>query len=117
MDPEDGITNIPLILSGHKPTSQLSSLGSQDFSQVPRAVLFGGGYDDVTVEKIRKAAMKVQGVRQVPWLKADQVKTARGPKPGTKEYAESIAPRIKEVLGRLVREGKLDGNEDGIFSW
>ena len=117
MSPEDGLTNIPRILSGLKPSSQQSSLGSQDFSQVPRAVLFGGGYDGVTVEKMRKAATETQGVRKVPWLKADQQKTARGPEPGTKEYSKSIAPRVKEALDRLEREGKLDGNEDGIFSW
>jgi hypothetical protein len=117
MSPEDGLTNIPLILSGLKPSSLQSSLGSQDFSQVPRAVIFGGGYDDVTIENLRKAVMETQGARKVPWLKADQQKTARGPEPGTREYSESIAPRVREVLGRLEREGKLDGNEDGIFSW
>jgi hypothetical protein len=117
MSKEDGITNIPLILSGLKPTSQQSNLGSQDFSRVPQAVLFGGGYDDITIGEIRKAVIGTQGVRKVPWLKADQQKTAMGPDPGTKEYNESIAPRVREALEKLEREGKLDGNEDGIFSW
>jgi len=114
---EDGRTNIPLILSRRKPSSQQSNLGSQDFSQVPRAVLLGGGYDDAAIEELRKTAMETPGRRKVPWLKADQQKTAAGSQPGTKEYVESIATRIKEALRLLEAEGKLDGSEDCIFSW
>ena len=117
MSPDDGRTNIPLLLSGLKPRSQQSHLGSQDFSRVPQAVLFGGGYDDATIEEIRKTVMGTLGARKVPWLKADQLKTAAGPQPGTREYADSIAPRVKAALNKLEREGKLDGSEDGIFSW
>ena len=117
MSPEGGRTNIPLLLSGLKPSSQQSNLGSQDFSQVPRAAIFGGGYDDATIEEIRKMAMEAPGARKVPLLKADVQKTAVGPQIGTREYSESIAPRVKEALGILEREGKLDGSGDGIFCW
>jgi hypothetical protein len=92
-------------------------LGSQDFSRVPRAVLFGGGYDDATVEKIRKVVMETPAARKVLWLKADQHKNAAGPPPGTTEYNESIAPRMRETLAQLDRDGKLGENGDGIFSW
>lgn len=80
-------------------------------------MLLGAGYDDTMIANMRRAVMETQGTRKVPWLKADQQKTEAGPVPGSKNYAESIGPRAKESLGKLENEGKLDGNEDGIFTW
>ncbi len=115
--PEDGRTNIPLILSGRGPSSQQSDLGTKDFSQVPRAIVFGGGYDDTVIDELRNTVMGTPGLKKVPWVKADQQKTAAGPQPRTKAYVEAIAPRIKEALRLLEANGSLGGSEDGIFSW
>ncbi|KIX09909.1 uncharacterized protein Z518_00990 [Rhinocladiella mackenziei CBS 650.93] len=117
MSPDDGLINLPLTLSGSKPRNPESNLGSRDFSRTPRAVVLGGGYDDATVEMLRKTVTETKGARKVPWLKADQGKTAAGPPPGSEGYPVSVATRVKESLDSLEKEGKLEGNEDGIFTW
>ncbi|KAJ6136881.1 hypothetical protein N7497_012133 [Penicillium chrysogenum] len=114
---EDGTTNLPLILSGNSPKREESSLGSKIYSQPPKAVIFGGGYDDEAIEKLRQAVAGSQRVLQVPWLKADLKKSESGPPPGTEAYCTSAAARMRESLKTLEITGRMNGNEDEIFFW
>lgn len=114
---EDGIHNLPPILSGSLPLSNESGLGSKSYSRPPKAVILGGGYDDEAIARLRQAVISLQGTFEVPWIKADLKKTEAGPTPGTDEYCNSAASRIKEAL-RVLQEGeKLDRTGDGLFLW
>jgi hypothetical protein len=106
-----------LILSGNLPKYEESSLGSKIYSRPPKAVIFGGGYDDEAIKKLRQAVASSQGVIKVPWLKADLKKTESGPTPGTEAYCASAAARMKESLKILETMGKMNGSEGEIFFW
>jgi hypothetical protein len=77
----------------------------------------GGGYDDEAVEKLRMAVAGTQGRRKVPWLRPEPAKTQAGPTPGSEEYPKSVAARVRDALAALDRDGRLDGNTEGIFFW
>ena len=117
MSVNDGKANLPLLLSGLPLGSSESRLGSRVYTQPPQAVFFGGGYDENAVEQLRSTVRLTNGTRKVPWLRADMEETAAGPTPGTKEYARSVALRIKTVLRILAEDGKLDGNNDSVYFW
>lgn len=114
---ENGMANLPSIMSGSPPRSAESTLGSKNYSQPPEAIILGGGYDDEAVEKLRMAVAGTQGTRKVPWLRPDPAKTQAGPTPGSEEYAKSVAARVRDALAALDRDGRLDGNTEGIFFW
>ncbi|PKS08167.1 hypothetical protein jhhlp_005443 [Lomentospora prolificans] len=67
---------IPPILAGQGPPAhpELSSIGTGNFSQVPKAVLLGGAFDDETIAKLRDAVNQTAGTRKVPWLSRDHKK-------------------------------------------
>ena len=99
------------------PLSDGSGLGSKSYSRPPKAVILGGGYDDEAIARLRYAVTSFQGTIEVPWLKADLKKTEAGPTPGTDEYCNSAASRMKETLRVLQEREKLDRTGDGIFLW
>lgn len=117
MSLEDGLTNIPLLLSGSHPKDPLSQIGSGDYSRVPQAVILGGGFTAADIDQLRQAALDNENARKVPWLKANLQKTAEGPEMGTEGYAQTIPARVREAMSKLAEEGKFDGHTDGIFSW
>ncbi|KAK3314303.1 hypothetical protein B0H66DRAFT_630865 [Apodospora peruviana] len=86
LTPEAGATQIPAILKGEQSPPLDSALGTKDYSKPPIAVILGGGYDDAAIEHIMKAA-------PAPPL---------GP-----EYGKAMVARVKEVLAKLEKEGKL----------
>lgn len=117
MSPEGGLRNLPLILSGSTPANEESSLGSKIYSQPPRAIILGGGYSDDDLAKLQDAATSSSGAVRVPWLKADLEKTKRGPEPGTPEYSQLVALRVKETLGDLLKQKDLNLTENDVFLW
>lgn len=69
MSTEAGCTEIPLLLSGKQPHNTEANLGSQNYAQVPRAVIAGGGFDDAAFYAMKKVCDDVVGTDKVPWLK------------------------------------------------
>ncbi|KAJ5161024.1 hypothetical protein N7492_006416 [Penicillium capsulatum] len=115
MSVEDGIRNLPLILSGSTPASDKSSLGSKNYS-TPKAVILGGGYDDEAITQLREAVTSSPGTVKIPWLKADPEKTKAGPTPGSEEYCRSAASRMKYTLGSILARSDLE-SDDETFYW
>lgn len=110
-----GAAIIPALLTGQAPPShpETSSIGSGNYTVVPRAVVLGSAFDDAAVEVLRGAVAKAQGARKVPWLRHDLSKPSP---PIGPEYGKVVLARAKEALGKLEREGKLDG-EHGDDEW
>lgn len=130
MTPAAAVKEIPLLLTEQYhllPPPQSTLLGTQNFSERARAVLFGGAYTDEDVSAIQ-AALREAGIstggqgsgqkggeqgryRGVPLLRADMTRssTPLGP-----EYAKEINGRVKKCLEGLRRgeEGGFDG--DGV---
>lgn len=117
MSLEGGLRNLPLILSGSTPANEESSLGTKNYSQPTKAIVLGGGYSDHDFAKLREAATSSSGAVRVPWLKADTEKTKRGPEPGTPEYSQLVALRVKETLGELLNQTDLNLSENDVFLW
>jgi hypothetical protein len=117
MSLEGGVRNLPLILSGSTPADEESTLGSKNYFQPPKAIILGGGYSDDDLAKLQKAAISSPGAVRVPWLKADIEKTKRGPEPGTPEYSQLAAIRLKKTLEDLLKQEGLDLTEKNVFLW
>lgn len=117
MSVEEGVRDLPLILSGSTPVNEGSGLGSKRYSRFPKAVVLGGGYDDEAITRLREAVAVSPGTIKVPWLKADPNKTKAGPTPGTDEYCRSAASRMKHTLGTLLETEDPDLTDDEILFW
>jgi hypothetical protein len=117
MSLEDGLRNLPLILSGSTPANIKSNLGSKNYSAPPRAIILGGGYDDAAIAQLREAVASSPGAVKIPWLKADPEKMKAGPTPGTEEYCRAAASRMKSTLGSIPESGELGPEDDEIFYW
>ncbi|KAI2602098.1 hypothetical protein GGR54DRAFT_553251 [Hypoxylon sp. NC1633] len=102
MTPEAGIVQIPAILKGEQAPPSHSELGSKDYSELPVAIILGGGYDDADIEVMIKASA---GIKPMPWLRPDLTKPAP---PLGPEYGKALVARIKELLAELQKEGKMD---------
>ncbi|KAJ4303036.1 hypothetical protein N0V90_001927 [Kalmusia sp. IMI 367209] len=109
MSVDAGTSEIPLLLSGKTPPNAGDNLGSQEYSQVPRAVVAGGGFDDAMFEAMKKASDETAGAEKVPWLKLDKAtlrpgqKTAGTERPSADQFeafAIITAKRVKKCLDR-----------------
>ncbi|KAI8653552.1 hypothetical protein NCS55_01342300 [Fusarium keratoplasticum] len=111
---ESGQAIIPPLLAGQSPPShsESSTIGSGNYSQVPRAILLGGAFDEATIAPLRDAVKATSGARNVPWILQDL--TLPAPPVGTPEYSALMTKRSKDALVKLEQEGKLDGGHDGI---
>ena len=117
MPGESGSTIIPALLAG-KPAPahpEISNIGSGDYSQPPRAVLFGGAFEEATVRELRDAVRATEGARKAPWLCNDSSKTEF---PVTDpRYIAHVSQRAMDVLLKLDKEGALDGSNDDIVMY
>ncbi|EPS33913.1 hypothetical protein PDE_08875 [Penicillium oxalicum 114-2] len=112
---EAALTEIPRLLQGHKPTSpDETGVGSQNYNLVPRAVVFGRGYDIAEVEQIRDAA-KGCNADPVIWVTGDPDRKPgpNDPPPGP-GYAQFAAEQVKKKLTEWQTEG---GVKDGVVLW
>ncbi|KAK8107424.1 uncharacterized protein PG998_009437 [Apiospora kogelbergensis] len=136
LDVENASREIFGILSGDAPPSAPNNrhhyLGNKLYGTGealrPRAVLFGGTYDDGAVERICEdlllllrqlrtrtrpiAAATTTATTQIPLLKANQ--SAAMPPLGP-EYGRKIVQRAKACLQKLEEEGKFDGTHGGVY--
>lgn len=106
---EDGTSLVPLVLAGNTPPPhpESSTIGSGNFSQVPRAVLLGGAFDERLIHSLHQAALADPNARRVPWARMD--KSRPGPLPTDPEYPKLVVQRSKAALIQLEKDGKLDG--------
>ena len=96
LSPDEGIKEIPQLLSGSNP---------------PVAVALGGAFDDVTVDSMRNAASTAGSV---VWLRVDKSRIKEMPPMDNKdEFGAALAKRIKASL----QEHKVGsgGEKDDIF--
>ncbi|KAJ5380775.1 uncharacterized protein N7496_003203 [Penicillium cataractarum] len=112
---EAALTDIPRLLKGEKPQSpDDSGVGTQNYSQVPRAVVFGRGYDISEVEQFKNAS-EGSNAEPVAWITGDPNKkpdpSAPPPGPG---YAQFAAMQVKEKLSAWKEEGATN---NGIILW
>lgn len=100
---EGAIAELPLVLTGQDPPTK-----SSKYSDPPKAVIFGSGYDDVAIDEILEGI----GGTGVPLLKADQ----SIPMPPTgPEYRRRSLERSKAKLAELTKEGKHEDGQRGVF--
>ena len=103
---------LPVVLQGLAVPSPRSSIGSGNISSVARVVILGGAFDEATVESLHSLCTQTSGARTVPWLRQD---TTKPTPPLGPEYGKAMVQRTKEALKRLVEEGRLDGNDGGVY--
>ncbi|KXH60045.1 hypothetical protein CSAL01_05506 [Colletotrichum salicis] len=113
--PASGAVIIPALLTSKTTTlpqhPDTSTIGSGNYASPPRAVVLGGAFDEEAVKMLQKAVVE-QGTasRKIPWLRHDESKAAPPPGP---EYGKAMVARVREKLGLLEGEGKLDGEYGG----
>ncbi|KAJ7239786.1 hypothetical protein B0H12DRAFT_1135745 [Mycena haematopus] len=105
-------TEIPILLKGEVPSPSSSRLGSGEWSLFPKAIVFGGAYDDAQIEKVRRAVAETPGTKRIPWLRVDN--NLPHPPVGP-DYAAAIVGRMKAMLSKLEGEGKFDVDDDSIY--
>lgn len=100
---------IPRLLKGDVPSSPASTLGTGNWANPPRAILFGGAF---TAENVRELKALVDGGdgRKIPWVAVDGSKPRPQLAGNEKGYMAAISARFKQGLGELKAEGKLDGD-------
>ncbi|KAJ6068157.1 uncharacterized protein N7446_005194 [Penicillium canescens] len=104
MSVEDGIRNLPLILSGSTPVNDKSSLGSKNYSALPKAVILGGGYDDEAITQLREAVTSSPGTIKIPWLKADPGEDEGRSYPGVREILQGGGISNETYIGNYTGE-------------
>jgi hypothetical protein len=103
---------LPLLLVGQTPDPPSSELGTGNWDEPPRALLLGGAYGDEDIARLQKLVDDTPDARRIPWLRVDSTK--KGPSPGP-EYAIWVVSRLQEVLKKLEAEGKLNGEDSGVY--
>jgi len=108
---------VPILFRGEKPDSPSSSVGTGNFGVAPKAILLGGAFKAADIEELRTlaatgAAATGKEKLRIPWISIDNSKSEIPLGPG---YAEDVAARCKSVILRLKEEGKLEGNDEGIY--
>ncbi|KAG2412146.1 hypothetical protein HFD88_009702 [Aspergillus terreus] len=95
---ETAKADIPRLLSGQSPqipTPNITTTATLDYSQPPRAVIFGRGYEPYEVEDVRRACAG-RSAQPVAWVLGDPAQAPPGwPGPG---YAAQVAEKVKGVL-------------------
>ncbi|KAK8086642.1 hypothetical protein PG994_001616 [Apiospora phragmitis] len=135
LDAENASREILSVLRGEALPTPSSHLGSRLYGTGealrPRAVLFGGAYEDGVIEMVGEEVWrqllqssgggsvdragrccKPTTVTKIPLLKANQ--TATMPPLGP-EYGKKMVQRAKACLRRLEEEGKFDGTHGGVY--
>lgn len=95
-------------MKGQEPPTKSSSLGSGQYNTSPKAIIFGGGYDDTAIDEILRGI----GGTSIPLLKVDQ--SIPMPPVGP-EYGKKIIERCKGKLGELAGQGALGDTHGSVF--
>lgn len=76
-----------------------SNVGSGNYSNIPVAVVTGGGYDDESFDLMRSAC---KNTKIVPWLRPDKSKLKDSPPLDDIEaFGKNTAVRVRETLQEL----------------
>lgn len=116
--PQTGLIEIPLLLKGEVPTSASApggtNVGTGNLSiGAPKAIVVGITYDNAWIAAAHKEIAAAG--KHIPILKPDV--SAGGAAAPSAEKAKVVAERAVKVLRKLEEEGKLDGGDDGIYSY
>ncbi|KAJ6483128.1 hypothetical protein C8R45DRAFT_871014 [Mycena sanguinolenta] len=103
------VTEIPFLLKGEVPNPSSSSA---NWSTFPRAIVFGGAYEDTLFEAVRKTVAGTPGTKRIPWLRVD---TNRPSPPIGPEYAAAGVARMNAMLSKLESDGKFDAEDDSMY--
>ncbi|KAL4967597.1 uncharacterized protein BDV14DRAFT_169616 [Aspergillus stella-maris] len=87
--------DLPLLLAGCNPQTTSSEVGTRNYSQPPRGVIFGRGYSPDSVQELKKSCAS-RDRAPVAWLAGDQAKLATFSVGGG--YAGDAAKSTKGVL-------------------
>ncbi|KAL2807907.1 hypothetical protein BJX63DRAFT_410940 [Aspergillus granulosus] len=106
---ETAQSELPKLLTGKEPTPATNDVGTGNFTQRPRIVMFGRGYTPETVEELKKSLTDV--VKEpVAWVVGDPAKAPTGP-PGP-GYIEEVTNDVKAAVATWVEEG---GTQDAFI--
>jgi hypothetical protein len=110
--------DIPLLLSGGKIEPPFANdVGTHNFQDVPRAVIFGRAFNVDQVKEVH-AVGSGKAKHPVAWVYGDPVKTAAmdgPPKPDQRQsYGQSAGGNVKEVLASWKAD---DGEMDPLIAW
>lgn len=109
------LAELPHLLAGRDPQSPHDNgVGSGNYSQPARAVIFGRGYSLSDVETFRAAC---EGVNQEPviWVVGDPAKMpAPGAPPPGEGYAQAAAQGAKDIIMNW-KETEADEDELVLF--
>lgn len=97
---------LPLLLKNQLPEKPSSNLGSGNWAVPPAAIVFGGAYDDETIDRLQKLIANTDGAREIPWLRVDSTKP-RSAVPGSPEYASLICQQTKDLLAAFRSQDRL----------
>jgi hypothetical protein len=112
---EAALEEIPRLLAGRDPqSSDDNGVGTHEYGQPVRAVIFGRGYSLEDIEQFYKASAG-SNVDPVAWIVGDPAKkpNPNGPPPGP-GYAQVAADGVKAALEKWKSEG---ATKDGIILW
>ncbi|EME46089.1 hypothetical protein DOTSEDRAFT_70173 [Dothistroma septosporum NZE10] len=106
-------SEIPPLQAGQEVTPNPDNIGTHNFSKPPKAVIFGRGFDDAQVEKIRQTCRgDAYGLSWLMGKKADVEKIKSSPPDFSKPevvnaYADQVSAVNKATLTKLKADGKL----------
>ncbi|KAL4897142.1 hypothetical protein BDV59DRAFT_85221 [Aspergillus ambiguus] len=97
------IAELPHLLAGRDPqAASPNDVGTHDYSQPARAVIFGRGYQRSEVEEIRRRCAG-SASQPIAWVIGDPANAPTGlPPPG---YAQKTGQTIKDTLDRWRADG------------
>ncbi|KAL4949758.1 hypothetical protein BDW69DRAFT_188019 [Aspergillus filifer] len=87
--------DLPLLLAGRNPQTTSSEVGTRNYSQPPRGVIFGRGYSPDVIQELKNSCASFYR-EPVAWLAGDQAKLATFSVGGG--YADEAAKSTKGVL-------------------
>lgn len=109
---EAAAAEIKHVLAGQDPQTQnKNSVGTNDYSKPPRAVVLGRGLTPSDAEELRKTCAGINK-EPVAWLVGDPAKAPTVPV--GPEYGERVARESKNALDGWVKAG---GINDGVIVW
>ena len=102
-------------MTGKAPENlSFGSLGTQDYTRKPQAVVVGGYFTNAMVDEVRG---KCGSILRVPWLTAgvneEQRDAMLEQPPNPETFGPFVGKVLKDVIGRVREEGKWEG--DGVF--
>jgi hypothetical protein len=108
---EDARVNLPDLVAGHGPKSPSSNhIGTHDYSEPPRAVIFGRAFDPAHIKELNHLC-RGMGSTPIAWIAGDPTTTFPA-QPGP-DYAEKEAENVKRALARWRDAGPSD--EDIVY--